>query len=129
MKESVSSLRWFFALGGLLVFAGHLLLIFRGLWLDLFSTPLSTIETIVSFFLTLATFYFAITLPKYLHSEKVGVVKKFLLLNFGVDAFFSLVDFMITKTIDLASFAVMCLIFWYLYRQVSKLSATEPVVQ
>ena len=130
MKESATSLRWYFGVIGVwyLVSAGFIFSLLGGLGLSalLIGSALSTVNTIFGVVSALGDIYFAFTLPKYLNPNEVKYVKGWLLGTFGVSILLLIVGYLTQDQLSYFGVIVGSLLTWYLYVNVRRL-ANPPV--
>lgn len=117
MRETVGSIRVFFAVVGMIIL-GSLYLVWGAL--DSLS---SVLDMGISIVWGLGYLYFAVMLHSYLSLEKVKIVKFFLLLPLTEHFVISMWHFLTNAASpDVLSLGVNILITWYLYSSVSRLS-------
>ena len=134
MKESSTSLRWFFGIIGLFVLLGAVLTLgvasVMGGVSGLLNGPLTSLALGVIYLLQgIILIYFAFTLPRFLTPEKAHYVEWFLWGSFALTVIVDVLQFVFVHTSpDIVSLVISALITWYLYRSVHKLSRAPTQV-
>lgn len=126
MRESSSSLRWYFGIIGVFYFFSVALVYgilgnFGALGV-VTNSPFFLIQNIVSGVESIGFIYLAIMLPKYLNPESVKYVLYFVLATFGATLVWSVVGFATSGQIGFVNIAISALITWYLYRNAQRLA-------
>ncbi|OGJ08661.1 hypothetical protein A3I95_02865 [Candidatus Nomurabacteria bacterium RIFCSPLOWO2_02_FULL_44_12] len=127
MKESITSLRWYFGLVGvvyILVSGLVVVLLGRSNSLNLlhYSSVASMIVTII---FALGFIYFATALPKYIASGKIHFVQKFLIINFAVGVLLIFWRYAETGSLAYSNLVISALLTWYLYANIKRLSKSQ----
>ncbi len=133
MKESSTSLRWFFGVIGIwyLFSAGFVTILFGNFGLGLSSlaaiSGFYVVNLVVQTVFALADIYFAFALPRYLHPSKSGPVKIFLIAQFVWVLLGVAWNYLVGGGPDIVSLIVSALLTWYLFHNINKLSSAALV--
>jgi hypothetical protein len=127
MKESSTSLRWFFGvIGGLnLIFTaiGAVALSALGLVGLIAGSIVMIVAIAVNVIESLIYIYFAFTLPKFLNPQKAKFVEWFVLATFALTLIMSALTVLVEHgSVNYLGIVISALVTWYLYHNVHKLS-------
>ena len=128
MKESSTSLRWFFGVIGTLTLLSTLLVLWITSAIGLSGligtgSTANVVLRVIYLVEAVGLIYFAFALPKFLNPEKAKYVEWFLLFPLALAVITDLIQFFSTSVYpDFITLVISGLITWYLYHNVHRLS-------